>query len=118
MDTKRNIVGPHFVIARAQRGGYGFSFKSASHAIVLHAAPFASVHEATAGIDAVRARIVVAEWPRRYQAADGTSYYFEIAHHDGALLATSVHYASRFAREVAIEMVELDAATAPVHRDE
>ena len=64
-----------------------------------------------------RARILDAEWPRRYRTADGTAYYFQIAHGDGTLLATSVHYASRFARELAIEIVQLDALTAPV-RDE
>lgn len=118
MDTKRHIVGPHFLIERPREGDWGFSFLGASRALVFRGLGFASVDEASAGIDAVRARILAADWPQRFRTADGTTYYFEIAYPDGTLLATSVHFTSRFARELAIEMVQLDALTAPVRNDD
>jgi hypothetical protein len=118
MQTKTNIVGPHFLIERPRQDGFGFSFVSADRTLVFRGVSYASVDAMTAGIEAVRARILAADWPRRFQTPDGTTYYFEIAYPDGTLLATSVHYGSRFAREVAIEMVQLDAGTAPIRRHE
>jgi len=118
MDTKRKQVGAYFVLERPNAGRYGFSFVGARRELVLRGASYSSVDEASAGIEAVRAQILVSDWPQRFQTPDETTYYFEIVYRDGTLLATSVRYASRIARELAIELVQLDAVTAPIRRDE
>lgn len=82
--------------------------------MLLSSTPIGSIDEARACIERLKARLRSDDCARRHAAVNGSGYWFEILDFDGTLLATSVAHESRFARELAIERLQLDVHSATV----
>jgi hypothetical protein len=103
-----------FLIEPDGPGRYRYSLDSAAQTVLLSSAAIGSIDEARTSIERLRDRLRTDQWARRHGAADGSGFWFEIVDADGTLLATSIAYDSRFAREMAIERLQLDAHLAAV----
>ena len=103
-----------FLIERDGPDRYRYCFGRARAVMLRSNAAMMTVDEVLASIERLRVRLRGGEWARRHAASDGSGFWFEIVDGDGTPLATSVGYASRFAREVAIEQLQLDAHSAVV----
>lgn len=104
---------PQFLI-EPDGPGYRYSFDAAARTVLMSSTAVGSIDEARVWIERLRNRLRSDQWARRHVAVDGSGYWFEIVDADGTLLATSVAYDSRFARELAIERLLLDAHSAAV----
>ena len=103
-----------FLIEPDGPGRYRYSLDSAAQTVLLSSTATGSIAEARTSIERLRNRLRSDQWARRHGAADGSGYWFEIVDADGTLLAMSVAYESRFARELAIERLQLDVHLAAV----
>jgi hypothetical protein len=113
-DKETDIVSAEFVIEPDGPGRYRYYFGRATRITLRSNVLTPSVDEARASISRLRAHLQDEQWVRRHGAVDGSGYWFEIVDGHGMSLATSIGYPSRFAREVAIEQLQLDADSAPI----
>jgi len=107
-------VHAQFLIEPEGPGRYRYSFDAAARTVLMSGTAVGSINEARVRIERLRNRLRTDQWALRHGAGDGSGYWFEIVDADGTLLATSVAYDSRFARELAIERLQLDVHSAAV----
>lgn len=107
-------MSAEFVIEPDGPGRYRYSFDAAARTVLLSNTASGSVDEARASIERLKDRLRSDQYARRHVAVDGSGFWFEIVDDDGTLLATSVAFDNRFARELAIERLQLDVHAAAV----
>jgi len=113
-DKRTDIVPAEFLIHVDGDGRYRYAFGDPTCAVLRSNEALPTIDEVRASIERLRGRLRTEQWARRHAAVDGSGYWFEIIDGDGTPLATSIGFQSRFAREVAIERLQLDAQSALV----
>ena len=103
---------PHFRIEGDGNAAYRFVFVAASGTIFLSRS-IPTVEAARTSIERLRTRLAHNDWAQRQVSVDGPAYSFSVEG-DGDLVGSSVLYDSRYARELAIEQMQLDGPAAPV----
>jgi hypothetical protein len=106
----------HFIIAAAGNGGFVCTLVTENGTELLISNPCASAAEAAAVAALIKSHAGVLDRYSRHEG-DGGALRFHLHDDTGKLIARSLTYSTRLARELALERTMASAPSAPIFGD-